>query len=54
MMRRGMGWEDWLVALGRAGLSVERREGHEITIRWIFGVVPSSRAVDGVDETSLR
>ena len=34
---RGLGWEDWLVALGRAGLSVERRKRHEITIRWFLG-----------------
>ena len=33
----GLGWEDWLLALGRAGLSVERRKRHEITIRWFLG-----------------
>ncbi len=27
---KGLGREDWLVDLGRAALSVERRKGHEI------------------------
>src|SRR5438045_2811324 len=33
----GVGREDWLMALGRASLSAERRKGHEITIRWFLG-----------------
>src|ERR1041384_6826199 len=34
---RGIGKEDWVVALSRAGLSERRRKGHEITIRWFLG-----------------
>jgi len=34
---KGLGREDWLVDLGRAALSVERRKRHEITIRWFLG-----------------
>jgi len=34
---RGIGHEDWVVALSRAGLSERRRKGHEITIRWFLG-----------------
>ena len=34
---RGPAWEDWLVDLGRANLSGERRKGDEITICWFLG-----------------
>ena len=34
---RGPAWEDWLVDLGRANLSGERRKAHEIMIRWFLG-----------------
>jgi len=35
--RKVIGREEWVVALGRAGLSEQRRKGHEITIRWFIG-----------------
>ena len=35
--RKVIGREEWVVALGRAGLSEQRRKGHEITIRWFLG-----------------
>ena len=46
---RVMGREEWVVALGRAGLSEQRRKGHEITIRWFFELVPSSRSRGGAE-----
>ena len=47
--RKVIGREEWVVALGRAGLSEQRRKGHEITIRWFLGWCDRQRP--GVEPT---
>src|SRR5438552_13365495 len=53
--RRVMGREEWVVALGRAGLSEQQRKGHEITIHWFLGWCRRQRpAVEPSREVARR
>jgi hypothetical protein len=52
--RRVMVWEEWVVALGRAGLSEQQRKGHEITIRWFLGWCRQRPEVEPSREVARR